>query len=124
MALIAFPKLTKWADPQGGLRGVRSSILRCYVTKFAPHKALKLIASCKSTFNERSVVHRVDNRHEEIPETQLTTHERGRLDQCLHVAPNRGREGRSRSEIMINTNIASVSCTLRLGSCAPTVGHT
>ena len=33
------------AQPHGGARGFRSPwILGCYVTKFAPHKALKLIA--------------------------------------------------------------------------------
>ena len=31
-----------------------------YLTKFAPHKALKLIACCKLTFDERVVAHRVD----------------------------------------------------------------
>ena len=30
------------------------------VTKFAPHKARNLIASCKLTFDERVVLHRVD----------------------------------------------------------------
>jgi len=30
-----------------------------YVTKFAPHQALKLIARGKSTFDERVVLHRV-----------------------------------------------------------------
>ena len=31
----------------------------CYVTKFAPHRALKLIVSGKLTFDERVVLHRV-----------------------------------------------------------------
>jgi len=30
------------------------------VAKFAPHKALKLIASCKLTSDERVIVHRVE----------------------------------------------------------------
>jgi len=46
--------------PLGGLRGVRSGcFLGCYVTKCAPHKALKLIMRGKSTFDERLVLHRV-----------------------------------------------------------------
>ena len=32
-----------------------------YVTQFAPHQALKLTVWCKLTFDEGSVVHRVDN---------------------------------------------------------------
>jgi len=36
----------------------RPQVLGCYVTKFAPHKALKLIARGKLTFDERVVVHR------------------------------------------------------------------
>ena len=35
-------------------------ILGCYVTKFAPRKALKLFASGKLTFDERAVLHRVE----------------------------------------------------------------
>ena len=35
-------------------------LLGCYVTKFAPHKALKLIAWGKWTFDERVVLHRVE----------------------------------------------------------------
>ena len=31
----------------------------CYVTKYAPHKALKLISRGKLTFEERVVLHRV-----------------------------------------------------------------
>jgi len=33
-------------------------------------------------------------RHVEIPEMRLTIHKIGRMDQLLHVAPARGREGR------------------------------
>ena len=45
----------------GGVRGCRSSSNPgCYVTKFAPHKALKLTTRCKLTFDERAEVHRVD----------------------------------------------------------------
>jgi hypothetical protein len=35
-------------------------VFECNVTKCAPHQALKLILLCKLTFDERSVVHRVD----------------------------------------------------------------
>jgi hypothetical protein len=112
---------TKWAFPHGGPRGVRSSILKCYVTNFAPHKDLKFIVFGKLTFDEKSVVHGVDDRYMEILGMQLTAHERGRLDQCLHVArdrccPDREKEGRSKSETSINTNIASVSLTWRVGA--------
>ena len=64
------------------------------------------------------------DRHVGTPKMQLTTHRRGRLDQCLHIAPNRGREGGDRSETFIHTIIASVSLKWRVGSYAPTVGHT
>ena len=37
----------------------RGRIPRCYVTKFAPRKALYLIAWGKLTFDERVVLHRV-----------------------------------------------------------------
>ena len=38
----------------------RDQILGCHVTKFAPHKAVKLVFGGKLTFDERVVVHRVD----------------------------------------------------------------
>jgi hypothetical protein len=45
---------------RGGVRGVRPpSIPGCYVTKFIPNKALKLIVRCKLTFDERVELHRV-----------------------------------------------------------------
>jgi len=47
------------AWPRGGVAGFRSSSILGCVTKFAPHKALKLIASCKLTFDERVEDHRV-----------------------------------------------------------------
>ena len=44
----------------GGVRGVRSHNLKGgNVTKFAPHNAVRLIASGKLTFDERVVLHRV-----------------------------------------------------------------
>ena len=46
--------------PHEWLRGFRSpEILGWYVTKFAPHKALDLIACVKLAFDERDAVHRV-----------------------------------------------------------------
>ena len=46
-----------------GERGgaLRPPNLEGNVTKFAPHKALKLIARGKLTFDERAVLHRVDS---------------------------------------------------------------
>ena len=47
----------------GGVRGFRSPPkLGCYVTKSAPHKAFKLIAWVKLTFDKRVVLHRVVGR--------------------------------------------------------------
>ena len=44
-----------------GLRGFRwGRIQGCHVTNFAPYRALKLIARCKLTFDERRVLHRVE----------------------------------------------------------------
>ena len=40
--------------------GFVTSELEGYLTKCAPHRALKLIGWCKLTFDERAVVHRVD----------------------------------------------------------------
>ena len=46
--------------PLGGARGFHPPyILGCYVTKSAPHKALKLIVWCKLTFDGPVVLHRV-----------------------------------------------------------------
>ena len=47
--------------PDSGLGLSHFQNLGCYVTKCAPHKALKLIASGKLTFDERVVLHRVDS---------------------------------------------------------------
>ena len=45
--------------PHRGVRGFRwPKFLGCYVTKFAPHKAPKLIARGKLTFDARVVLHR------------------------------------------------------------------
>jgi len=47
-------------EPHGGVRGVRPpSIPGCHAPEFAPHLALKLIASGNLTFDERGVLHRV-----------------------------------------------------------------
>ena len=49
-------------SPHGGLCGLRSPyVLGCYVITCAPHKALKLIARCKLTSEERVVLHRVES---------------------------------------------------------------
>ena len=49
-----------WWLPHGGVRGFRwGRIPGCYVTKPAPHEALKLIARGMLTFDERVVLHRV-----------------------------------------------------------------
>ena len=47
-------------DPHGGPPKIRwGRNLGCYVTNFAPNKALKFIARGKLTFDERVVIHRV-----------------------------------------------------------------
>ena len=47
--------------PHIGVRGFRwGRIPGCYVTKFAPHTALKLIAQGEVTLDERVVHHRVE----------------------------------------------------------------
>ena len=47
-------------------------ISKGYVTKFAPHLALKIIAGGKLTFDERVVLHRVVNeRGRALPEQAL-----------------------------------------------------
>ena len=49
--------------PLSGVRGFQTpSILGCYVTNFAPHLALKLIAQGVLTFDGRVALHRVDGR--------------------------------------------------------------
>ena len=53
--------ISKALDPLGGAQGFRwDRIPGCYVTNFARHKALKLIARGKLIFDERVVLHRVD----------------------------------------------------------------
>ena len=53
---------TRWSSlklSQGGAREYRPPyLLGCYVTEYAPHKALNLIALVKLTFDERVVLHR------------------------------------------------------------------
>ena len=54
------PDLPGPTKPYGGVRGFRRGrIPGCYVTEFAPHKALKLIAQGKLTFDARVVLQRV-----------------------------------------------------------------
>jgi len=54
-AVVRFPS-------HGGIRGFRPpSVPGGNVTQFAPHKALRLIARGKLTFDERVALHCVDN---------------------------------------------------------------
>jgi len=58
----ALVRPNEW-EPFGGVRGFWTpSISGCYVTNFAPHLALKLIAPGKLTFGERFELHRVGGR--------------------------------------------------------------
>ena len=51
--------VTCFGVPHGGAHGVRPpSIPGCFVTKYATHLALKLIARCRLTFDGRFVLHR------------------------------------------------------------------
>ena len=60
-------------NPHGPLRGFRwPQILGCCVTKFAPQKALELIASCKLTFDESVVLHRMVDETGRVPAPKLT----------------------------------------------------
>ena len=58
---------------------VRVGVSGCYVTKFAPHKALKITARAKLTFDERVVLHRV----------------KGYLEKGIHTPMSRGRSIKS-----------------------------
>ena len=57
---------------------VQKPLSGCYVTNFAPHRALKLIVGGKLTFDERFVVHREvfgDAKTEEVMVNLISFHQ-------------------------------------------------